>query len=153
LSVKPDFGISFSRVAAPIQPEVRPIWRISVLAMILLILGRAEKASSKKLLVLSSIVSSARKRALLPQVLSGDASALDLNIRFDPTLDRALDFGLAEGIFELDHGKNVALARRGREFASRIMQLEEVLVTEKEFLRQFKKNDFTEDVIQRLVAG
>ena len=153
LDTKPDFGISFAPVAAPIEPEVRPIWRISLAAVILLMLGRGGKASPKKLLVLSSIVSSERKRKLLSSVLKGEVSALELNVRFDPSLDRAIDFGLAEGLLALDSAKNVELTEKGRGFATRILQADDVFVTEKDFLEEFKKSDFTEDVVQRIIAG
>ena len=153
LETKPDFGYTFDSVGAPIEPEVRPIWRISLIAIILCLLGRGGKANPRKLLVLSSIVSSERKRNLLGSVLEGQVSALELNIRFDPSLDRAIDFGIAESIFALDSANNIELTDIGKKFASRILDDDETFVTDRAFLKQFKKSDFTDDTIQKLISG
>lgn len=153
LETKPDFGYTFDAVGTPIEPEVRPIWRIALVTVILSILGRGGKANPRKLLVLSSIVSSERKRELLRPVLDGKTSPLDLNIRFDPSLDRAIDFGIAEKLFALDSANNVELTEAGEAFAKKILADDDLFVTEREFLNQFKKSDFTENTIEKLVAG
>ncbi len=103
--------------------------------------------------MLSSIVSSERKRGLIKSVLAAQASPLELNIRFDPSLDRAIDFGIAESLLALDSANNVELTDAGTRFADRILADKEVFVTERSFLTQFKKSDFTESVIEKLVSG
>lgn len=46
--------MTFSSVGAPVEPELRPIWRISLLVLILSKLCRGSTASMKKIQVLYS---------------------------------------------------------------------------------------------------
>jgi hypothetical protein len=153
LETKPRAGITFTRRATPIHPESRPIWRVSLIALILLLLGRGNKASPQKVLALSSIVSSKHKRACLASVLSNTKSVSTLTIRFDPSVNRAIDFGIAEGIFILDKSKNIQLTDRGLEFARKIMRDDEIFSEEKQFMNGFSKNDLSEKVVEQLIAS
>lgn len=153
LDTKPDSGFTFNRVPTPLAPENRPIWRISLIALILFQLSRGHKASSQKILALSSIISSKHKRAIFNSVLSKDQSSSKLNIRFDPSVNRAIDFGIAEGILCLDRPKNVCLTEKGIAFAEKLIATEDVFSLEREFMGKFSKNALNERVVNELITG
>ncbi|HCD7096437.1 TPA: hypothetical protein NDY26_005110, partial [Enterobacter hormaechei] len=108
--------MTFNSNGSPVEPEVRPIWRISLLTIILNKLCRGSSSSLKKMQVLYSLISSADKRA---RYFSEGAYA-DISIRFDPLLDKAISLGLAEGIFSLDAAKSVVLTDKGTLLSNKI---------------------------------
>ena len=93
------------------------------------------------------------KRAILSSTKPLGELTSQLSIRFDPSVNRAIDFGLAEGLFSLDKNKNVELTEKGRQFARKLDLNEDIFSDEKNFLRQFKKNDFSESVVDQLIRG
>lgn len=143
--------VVFRQSGTPVEPEFRPLWRISLIALILLKLSAGNKAGAKKIQALSSVISSHEKRK------SYSAEIQDLftsvNVRFDPLIDRAIDMGLGEGIFELEPSKSVKLSTKGMVFAKAIDADNEVFVKEKEFMQNFSKSFFTDAIIEKLISG
>lgn len=141
----------FRQTGTPVEPELRPVWRISLIALILSLLSSGNKANIKKIQVLCSLISSADKRQ---QYFSPTKDLFDnFNLRFDPLVDRAIDLGIGEKIFELDSSKSIKLTKKGQEFAKKIESDREVFINEKGFILKFKKSFFTDEVINRLIEG
>ncbi|HHQ4926577.1 TPA: hypothetical protein ACSP33_004298, partial [Aeromonas veronii] len=70
----PKKGITFNYRGSHLDPELRPLWRISLLVLILLKLCSANKANSKKLQALYSLVASEKKRCLYSSDVNSDDS-------------------------------------------------------------------------------
>lgn len=150
LDSQPLNGISFRYRGAPIEPELRPLWRIALIATILLKICSGSKANSKKIQALYSLVSSDRKR----NIYIGNHNGFEiLNIRFDPLVDRAIDLGLGHGLFEIDNAKSVNLSTKGILFAKRIDLDSEIFSQEKDFMNKFKKNHFNDECINKMIIG
>ncbi|MCO1669130.1 hypothetical protein [Pseudomonas aeruginosa] len=143
--------VVFRQTGTPVEPEFRPLWRISLIALILLKLSAGNKAGVKKIQVLSSLVSSHEKRKNYFSEFQDLFSAV--NVRFDPLVDRAINIGLGEGIFELEPSKSIKLSTRGLAFAKSIDSDEEVFAEEKEFMQNFSKPFFTDTIIDKLISG
>ncbi|MND23956.1 hypothetical protein D3C80_143690 [compost metagenome] len=143
--------VVFRQTGTPVEPEFRPLWRLSLIALILLRLSSGNKAGAKKIQALSSIISSNEKR----KNYSSEAQDLftSVNVRFDPLVDRAIDMGLGEGVFELEPSKSVKLSDKGMAFAKAIDTDKEVFVKEKEFMKKFSKSFFTDAVVDKLISG
>lgn len=56
--------------------------------------------------------------------------------RFDPSLDRAIAYAVAEGFVSLTNGKRVKLQAAGRELADAILHDETLMLEEKQLLRE-----------------
>lgn len=139
--------MTFISSGSPIDPELRPIWRISMLVIILRKLCRNSSANLKKLQVLYSILSSKEKRELY--IINGTKS--EINIRFDPLLDRAISLGLGEGLFSLDSAKSIVLTDKGNVFSDKIYNHKAILTLEKEFISLYSKSEFTDKNIDKLL--
>jgi hypothetical protein len=118
--------------------ELRPDWRISVLLLILLKTGRANTASLKKLHVISWAIRNAGDRTTFSDILAGNATADAMMIRFDPALNRALEFALGEKLVAFERlvsgGLNVSLTESGRAAALKLQEYSDCLQHEKVFL-------------------
>ena len=149
----PKKTMTFEYRGAPIDPELRPLWRISLISTILLKLCSGNKANSKKLQTLYSLISSQKKRqAYKKSITEGDSSTI-INIRFDPLVDRAVDMGIGEKLFILDDAKSIKLSNKGLAFANKIITDNNIFTIEKEFINSFKKSHFNDNTINKLING
>lgn len=143
--------VVFRQRGTPIEPEMRPLWRMALISLILLNLSSGLKSGSKKIQVLCSLISSPEK---MESYFSGSKDLFFRhNVRFDPLVDRAIDLGLAEHIFELEPSKSIKLSNKGLVFANTINADTEVFVKEKEFMKKFNKSFFTDQVIEKIISG
>ncbi len=139
--------MTFNSSGSPVEPELRPIWRISLLAIILNKLCRGSSASLKKIQVIYSLIASNDKRT---RYLSEGVNA-DINIRFDPLLDKAISLGLAEGLFSLDSAKSVVLTQKGLLLSNMIYKDATLFVYEKEFIKHYNKSEFSDKNIDQIL--
>ena len=150
LDSQPMNGIAFNYRGAPVDPELRPLWRIALIVIILFKVCSGNKANSKKIQALYALVSSDRKR----NIYIGNHHGYEmLNIRFDPLVDKAIDLGVGHGLFEIDNAKSVALTKRGISFAKRIELDVDVFIYEKDFMNKFKKSHFNDECINKMIVG
>lgn len=149
----PKNGLKFNHRGTPLDPELRPLWRISLLILILSKLCSGNKANSKKIQSLYSLISSEKKRNAYLLYLVGECQSESINIRFDPLVDRAIDIGVGYGFFELDSSKRICLTTKGISFEKRIESDPNLFLIEKNYMKQFKKSHFTDQVITSLIAG
>lgn len=150
LNATPKNGISFNYRGSHIDAELRPLWRISLLVIILMRLCSGNKSNSKKIQALYSLVASEKKRRIYS---SRGTNNEYLNIRFDPLVDRAIDIGVGHGLFKLDDAKSIVLTEKGISFGKRIEDDDNVFILEKDFMKQFKKSFFTDQRINSLITG
>jgi hypothetical protein len=149
----PKKTMTFNHRGTPIDPELRPLWRISIITLILFKLCSGNKANSKKIQVLYSLVASEKKRNSYKSSIKNPNSTSIINIRFDPLVDRAVDMGLGEMIFLLDDAKSIKLTEKGLAFAKRIDKDCNIFIIEKDFLSLFTKSYFNDAIINALIAG
>lgn len=141
------------RIGTPIEPEMRPLWKIGLISMILHYVSRSSRASSTKILALCSILGSKKKALLFEQIMNGNIPIESLSVRFDPSVNRAIDLGIGEEIFAIDDDKKIFLTEKGKKFAKKIDHEKGVFELEKKFLSQFSKNDISEMLIERIIKG
>lgn len=146
-------SFTLRRIGTPIEPEMRPLWKIGLISLILHHVSRSSKASSTKILALCSVLCSKKKAPLFEQIMNGDMPVESLSVRFDPSVNRAIDLGIGEGIFAIDDSKKIFLTDKGKNFVKKIDQESSVFELEKKFLSQFSKNDISETLIEKIVKG
>jgi len=129
--------IRFNRKRIPIPPEMRPMYKISQIILILKLSSTKQTASLLKLQLFNwGLQNEARCNRLLKLKETNDFPI----IRFDPFLNRALNYGVGMGIlsFKQNTGK-FSLTEKGEELANRIIS-ESVLLEQIKFLNAIKKS-------------
>lgn len=129
--------IRFSNRKMSISPELRPMYRISQIALILHISSTGEKASLLKLQLFNWCIQKEERYEEMFKLKNDDFFPV---ISFDPFLNRALNYGVALKIFDFNTktGKFI-LTEDGRELAENIVK-ENILMEEIKFLKSIKKS-------------
>jgi len=129
---------------SPLPCDLRPIWRIAALVLILN-QCRQKRATIEQLHVMNWSIRSRKAQDQFLAYMQGRKSPNEVVVRYDPSLTRAIDFALGEGIVERyekldsgDEGKSqyrLTLSSKGETIASELMADGENLIVEKAFLR------------------
>jgi len=122
----------------PVPVDLRRSWRLATLVLILES-SRSNRASHKKLVLLNYALRSHEARNNIEGVLRGEISPFFLEVRVDPSLGRALDYGTGLGLMKrLPHAR-IELTGEGVSIAKSIWKDEAMLTAEKQFVKRFHK--------------
>lgn len=140
-----DIHFKFSPRPSPLAPDLRAEWRLAVIALILKKCW-GERATLRQLHVLNWAVRTARSREAFLKMLGRVRNLDDPVVRFEPSLNRALAFALAEELIARDSNGTIRLTAKGGMLADEVMRLRGCLDAEKEFL-----NNISGKVSQRQI--
>jgi hypothetical protein len=107
-----------------------------MLMLMLLRAGHGGGMSLKKALVLNWGVRTGETRATLLRMIEGPRRLEDIPVRFDPALNRALDYAAAEGLVDIlakTTGSVISIRPAGKRLADLIYRAEDCMETEKTF--------------------
>jgi len=135
-----------------IPGDLRPIWRIGIVILMLHLASRGDKASLAKIHVLNWAIQSKENQNSLLQIIDGKISPDTIIVRIEPSLNRALDYANGEGLIEFISGKNVHLTPQGKVTAHRLMTKDDLLTCEKNFFREIGKSNITEQFVAKLFS-
>ncbi|MCF7732256.1 MAG: hypothetical protein K9N23_11235 [Akkermansiaceae bacterium] len=144
---------TFTVRSEPIPGELRPEWRITLILLMISKCGWGGSMSLKKSHLVCSAASSAESRELLLRMLNGDRHLDDIPLRIDPSLNRAIDYAIAEKLVAAEVRSNtfvLKLLPKGIEIVSRLQSETECMSKEKEFaelLRGKVPNDKVEEIL------
>lgn len=128
--------------------QYRLSFKISLTCLILgLSCGRSGCSLTKLHLIIVSMYSEKEKSTLLDFV-NGESDQY-LILRYDPTINKTIDFMLAEKIVFQQANGLFRLTTSGKGFLEKIMNDESLLVSEKDFLNKLS-NKLTESLINNL---
>jgi len=147
-------GAPFRFAARPIAipPDLRPLWRLTILVLFLQRCCRQGKSSLKKLHVLNWAIRHPASRQTLLDVLEGRARPDRAIVRFDPAFNRALDLAKGEKLVEQVSGDRFQLTAKGQLVAEEAMKDEECMTSEKWFMSQIA-SQVTEAKINKLLGA
>ena len=145
-----DIVFSFSRKPVPIPALLRPELRI---ALTLLCLSRCwgERATRRHLHVLNWAVRTREAQLAFANVIAGNLRPDAAIVRFDPIMDRALQYAEGEKLV-LAGGDVVHLQTKGNAFLKLLYQDKDCLAQEKAFLSDFTKK-FTKDQLDSFIPS
>lgn len=135
----------------PVPGDLRPLWRIGLILLILRISSRANKSTLGRLHVLNWAIRSKQNQEQLLSLVSGTISPDALFIRIEPSLNRALDLAQGEGLVIRISGRSIKLTKKGSEVADVLIESNEILVEEKIFLEKLGKR-VTEQIINAIFS-
>jgi hypothetical protein len=145
-----DISFAFSRKPVPIPALLRPELRV---ALILLCLSRCwgERATRRHLHVLNWAVRTPEAQLAFKNVIGGHLRPDAAIVRFDPILDRALQYAEGEKLI-LTSGDTVHLQPKGSAYLKRLQREKDCMAQEKSFLTEFTKK-FTKDQLDSFIPG
>ena len=135
-----------------IPGDLRPIWRIGLVLLILHISSRSRRSSFGRLHVLNWALRSEEGRNALLGILKGQRSPETMVVRIEPSLNRAVDYASGEGLVQQVQGSRIELTGPGEKEAKNILKCEEIYKDEREFLYEIGKK-VTERLVTELFGG
>ena len=129
----PEFDVQFSFNRRPISlpGDLRPTWRIGLITVLMTQCCRQQRSSLTRLHVLSWAIRSKENCEDMLSLISGDLSPDSLIVRFDPAVNRAIDFAIGEGVMARVDGSRIELTALGKQFAREIFDDTNIYVSEK----------------------
>jgi len=147
-----DVPFRFSERPSPVLPRHRIAWGISLVVLMLTLCSRGKKASLQKLHVLNWAVRNEYNRTTFREFLTGSESPGAMLVRYEPSLNRAIDFAAGEGLLEILDTGSIQLTSAGNEFATELISQKEVLNAEIEFFRELHLG-VTEQIVKNLTRS
>jgi hypothetical protein len=114
-------SFSFTRRPTSLPPELRPMWRVAVVALILHICCRGSRSNLQRLYVLNWAVRTPEARSEFSELLDGKLKPSDVIVRFDPGLLRAIDLATGAQLVKRIGGDKFELTERGHTFAKAVL--------------------------------
>lgn len=141
--------MQFKRKPKSIPPTLRPLYVVSLLAIVLKVSSRGEKASIAKLQLFYWVLQDIENRG---EILTSPYSKRDI-IRFSPFVNRALIYGEAIGIFEIVTDKSqFVLTEKGDQWVNKIINEDTIFLNELAFLAKIRKS-FSEKNVDQILKG
>jgi len=139
----------FRRRPFAIPGDLRPAWRIGLIVLLLKNCCRAGKSSLARLHVLSWGIRTRQSQRDLLAAAEGGLPLSGVIVRFDPFLDRAVDFAIGENLLAHRGGKAVELTPSGRQLAAELENATSLFEAEKQFILSVRRN-VTENLVDQM---
>ncbi|XOV68036.1 MAG: hypothetical protein ACFHU9_02460 [Fluviicola sp.] len=135
--------LSFKKRPIPVPGDYRPLYKISLILLILKINGRGGKASLLKIhLFLWALKSQANMEIVQEHIQMPEFGLLNF-WGMEPAATRALKFAVSENLCAISSGK-YTITSKGEEFVKKILSDKELLIDERDFLNAIGKSHLTE---------
>lgn len=134
-----DVPFKFQTRPTSLPADLRPTWRLAVLALILEKCCKGGRASLRKLHVLNWAIRIKESRDAFLKLLGGAGDPDTAIVRFEPALNRAIDLARGERLVLRESGDRVQLTPLGVLFINEIEKSDDCLVEERNFLRRVGK--------------
>jgi hypothetical protein len=139
----------FRRRPLAIPGDLRPAWRIGLVVLLLKNCCRGGKSSLGRLHVLSWGFRTRQSQHDLKAAAEGAIPLGSLIVRFDPFLDRAVDFAVGENLLTHIGGRAVELTASGRQLATEVESNDSLFEAEKSFILLIRRN-VTEQIVDQM---
>lgn len=140
---------SFKERPAPLIADLRPIWRIT-LVLLVLESCRGARATFTQLHLLTWAVTDHSAWTAVLAVLADQTQPVEPIVRFDPSLNRAVDLALAFKLLTLE-GRRLKIAPEGVQVLGAIRKDAQLYTAERARLEDLPKKVSEKDV-ERLIA-
>jgi len=141
--------ITFSKKPISIPPEYRPSYTIGLIVLILKICCQNSKSSLLKLHLIYWALKSDINRKSLKEFVVSNYTENSKTWGIEPSLNRALNYSVNEGICSFKDGK-YKLEDRGDVFYEKLIKDSELLNEEVDFLQYLGKRKITDNRINSI---
>ena len=135
-----------------IPADLRPLWRIAIITLILHRASRGGKSTVGRLHVINWAIRTKENMQTLINIIEGKLAPDTIIARIEPSLNRAVDLAHGEGLIERPGGDRISLTAKGQLAAESINKQADLFVEEKRFLKAIGKS-VTEQMVQAIFAG
>lgn len=139
----------FRKRDTPLNVDYRPLYKLSIISLILGSVCRGNKSSLNKLHFFIWALKSELNMSKIRMAAIKNSIEEPMTWGVEPALNKALAFSIAEKIVSLNDDK-YTLTEKGKDFFNIIMDDEELFTVEKKFLKHIGKNTVTEMFINTL---
>lgn len=129
----------FRSRAVDVPADLRPGWRIGIVVLLMKLCCREGKARFRQLHVLNWGVRTKENREILTRAVAEQVPLDTVIVRIEPSLNRAVDLAMAEGLVERISGDQLALTPKGIQLADVLLQDKTLFKDEKAFMLAIKK--------------
>ena len=119
--------------------DLRPVWRIGLIVLLLKTCCRQSRARFRQLHVLNWGVRNPDNRKALEEAVNGQVPFDTVLVRIEPSLNRAVDLALGEGLLQRNAGDQIELTKKGLELAEAIEKDSNLYRPERDFMGRIKK--------------
>ena len=130
----------FRARAVDLPADLRPLWRIGIIVLLMKLCCRESKARFRQLHVLNWGVRNKENRELLTQAVTNAVPLDKVLVRIEPSLNRAVDYAVGEGLVERIAGDQLKLTNKGAALADTLQQAKALFQEEKAFMATIKKS-------------
>lgn len=141
--------IIFSQKKISIPTDLRPMYKISLILMMLKINGHSKKLSYLQIQYLNWVIKHKEKIEKLN--LSNDELPFD-NIRLDPFIDIAIEYSIGEKLIKLTKQGKLELSAKAEVFINKIIK-EKLLKDEYGILKDIGSRKITDEKIRLMIGG
>lgn len=141
--------VKFTERPMPLYPELRPLFRISQIVMVLSICSRQKKSSLVRLHLFNWALNHSENRLRFLQYSNSTINSLDV-WSMDPLLNQAIEFAVGEGIVIRESNKYI-LSPKGDELFNQIIK-DEIFKSDLDYLNLIGKK-ITEAVVNSIVEN
>ena len=150
----PELNVPFTFRKRPIAipADLRPSWRVGLVLLILRKCCREGRASFARLHVLNWAARTPENQQALLDVVNKQIKPDTLVVRIEPALNRAVDLGSGEGLFQRVGGDRVELTLQGARVADELEQDQTLFQRERVYLSSLGRK-VTESLVDRLFSS
>jgi predicted transcriptional regulator len=150
-----DIEYQFNKRLFPISPELRPVWKLAILVLILSKCCMKNTCSFQKIQVLCWAVKNKKNQKELLDFVTTQNINLNFNmiVRYEPSVNRIIDIALAENFIEQVGGDRIRLTDKGKRLAEEIDKANDLLISEKNFFKSLGKKRLSEKLLLELTKG
>lgn len=135
-----------------IPGDLRPLWRVGLVLLMLGLASRGGRSSFARLHVLNWALRTKEGRDALLSVFEGRRDPSVVVVRIEPSLNRAVDFAHGAGLLEKEKGRAISLTEPGKAKVKQILKDEYLFRSERLFLASIGKR-LTEKLVNELFQG
>ncbi len=142
-------NVRFKHRPNAVPSSYRIIYRITQILLIMKVCCKGKKGCSlEKIQIISDAISYEESLGRLKLFIQGKIEAI--TIRYDPSLNRAITYAMAEGLICVQKNKLFKLSEKGKSYIKEIENNEHLYANEKKILKSISTK-LTEEMIQKLI--
>lgn len=142
----------FRKRKLPINADYRPLYKISIIILILKLVCNGNKSSLSKMHFFIWALKSKKHMDFISEIINTNKTDLIMSWGVEPALNKALLFGIGEGVFEFN-GDKYKLTEKGNAFYIKIKKAGNIFTDEIHFLESLGKQKISEALLETLTQS
>ena len=143
-------GVRFTNRPIPVPYNYRIIYKLAQIALIIHYCSARKACSLEKIHIIATALSSSSELEKLLNYIEDNKKSMIL-VRFDPAINRAIDFALAEELILRQKNGLFKLSKKGKSYINEIVNDSDLFILEKSSLKRIELK-LTEEKVNNLLS-